>query len=248
MKGIIPSLKRASPTILSCIATIGTVATAVLAVRATPKALISCSNLDVEHFENGKDDPTPAEYLKVAWKPYIPAVAVGLGTIVCILSANGLNRKQQATITSAYVLLENAYKEYKNKLKDIYGEETDTEVRKAVAKDNYTGDPDVTDGKLLFYDEYSNRYFERTMEEVIDAEYHLNREFILEGDVKLNKFYELLGLPGTELGAVVGWDCESAAAFFGYQWIDFEHDLVVMDDGLECYIVHMPFAPTREFA
>lgn len=248
MKGIIPSLKRASPTILSCIAAIGTVATAVLAVKATPKAIEYIQMNTGYNHDGVMEVPSKEEIVKATWKNYIPAVAVGLGTIVCILSANGLNRKQQATITSAYVLLENAYKEYKNKLKDIYGEETDTEVRKAVAKDNYTGDPDVTDGKLLFYDEYSNRYFERTMEEVIDAEYHLNREFILEGDVKLNKFYELLGLPGTELGAVVGWDCESAAAFFGYQWIDFEHDLVVMDDGLECYIVHMPFAPTREFA
>lgn len=248
MKGIIPSLKRASPTILSCIAAIGTVATAVLAVKATPKAIEYIQMNTGYNHDGVMEVPSKEEIVKATWKNYIPAVAVGLGTIVCILSANGLNRKQQATITSAYVLLENAYKEYKNKLKDIYGEETDTEVRKAVAKDNYTGDPDVTDGKLLFYDEYSNRYFERTMEEVIDAEYHLNREFILEGDVKLNKFYELLGLPGTELGAVVGWDSESAAAFFGYQWIDFEHDLVVMDDGLECYIVHMPFAPTREFA
>lgn len=248
MKGIIPSLKRTSPTILSCIAAIGTVATAVLAVKATPKAIEYIQMNTGYNHDGVMEVPSKEEIVKATWKNYIPAVAVGLGTIVCILSANGLNRKQQATITSAYVLLENAYKEYKNKLKDIYGEETDTEVRKAVAKDNYTGDPDVTDGKLLFYDEYSNRYFERTMEEVIDAEYHLNREFILEGDVKLNKFYELLGLPGTELGAVVGWDCESAAAFFGYQWIDFEHDLVVMDDGLECYIVHMPFAPTREFA
>lgn len=248
MKGIIPSLKRASPTILSCIAAIGTVATAVLAVKATPKAIEYIQMNTGYNHDGVMEVPSKEEIVKATWKNYIPAVTVGLGTIVCILSANGLNRKQQATITSAYVLLENAYKEYKNKLKDIYGEETDTEVRKAVAKNNYTGDPDVTDGKLLFYDEYSNRYFERTMEEVIDAEYHLNREFILEGDVKLNKFYELLGLPGTELGAVVGWDCESAAAFFGYQWIDFEHDLVVMDDGLECYIVHMPFAPTREFA
>lgn len=248
MKGIIPSLKRASPTILSCIAAIGTVATAVLAVKATPKAIEYIQMNTGYNHDGVMEVPSKEEIVKATWKNYIPAVAVGLGTIVCILSANGLNRKQQATITSAYVLLENAYKEYKNKLKDIYGEETDTEVRKAVAKDNYTGDPDVTDGKLLFYDEYSNRYFERTMEEVIDAEYHLNREFILEGDVKLNKFYELLGLPETELGAVVGWDSESAAAFFGYQWIDFEHDLVVMDDGLECYIVHMPFAPTREFA
>lgn len=248
MKGIIPSLKRASPTILSCIAAIGTVATAVLAVKATPKAIEYIQMNTGYNHDGVMEVPSKEEIVKATWKNYIPAAAVGLGTIVCILSANGLNRKQQATITSAYVLLENAYKEYKNKLKDIYGEETDTEVRKAVAKDNYTGDPDVTDGKLLFYDEYSNQYFERTMEEVIDAEYHLNREFILEGDVKLNKFYELLGLPETELGAVVGWDSESAAAFFGYQWIDFEHDLVVMDDGLECYIVHMPFAPTREFA
>ena len=248
MKGIIPSLKRASPTILSCIAAIGTVATAVLAVKATPKAIEYIQMNTGYNHDGVMEVPSKEEIVKATWKNYIPAAAVGLGTILCILSANGLNRKQQATITSAYVLLENAYKEYKNKLKDIYGEETDTEVRKAVAKDNYTGDPDVTDGKLLFYDEYSNRYFERTMEEVIDAEYHLNREFILEGDVKLNKFYELLALPGTELGAVVGWDCESAAAFFGYQWIDFEHDLVVMDDGLECYIIHMPFAPTREFA
>lgn len=248
MKGIIPSLKRASPTILSCIAAIGTVATAVLAVKATPKAIEYIQMNTGYNHDGVMEVPSKEEIVKATWKNYIPAAAVGLGTIVCILSANGLNRKQQATITGAYVLLENAYKEYKNKLKDIYGEETDTEVRKAVAKDNYTGDPDVTDGKLLFYDEYSNQYFERTMEEVIDAEYHLNREFILEGDVKLNKFYELLGLPETELGAVVGWDSESAAAFFGYQWIDFEHDLVVMDDGLECYIVHMPFAPTREFA
>lgn len=248
MKGIIPSLKRASPTILSCIAAIGTVATAVLAVKATPKAIEYIQMNTGYNHDGVMEVPSKEEIVKATWKNYIPAAAVGLGTIVCILSANGLNRKQQATITSAYVLLENAYKEYKNKLKDICGEETDTEVRKAVAKDNYTGDPDVTDGKLLFYDEYSNQYFERTMEEVIDAEYHLNREFILEGDVKLNKFYELLGLPETELGAVVGWDSESAAAFFGYQWIDFEHDLVVMDDGLECYIVHMPFAPTREFA
>lgn len=248
MKPVIPKLKRASPTILSCLGVIGVVATAVMAVKATPRALKICGDLQLDHFEKGEEEPTNLDYVKAAWKPYIPSVAIGLGTIVCILGANGLNRKQQAAITSAYIFLNNAYREYKEKVKEVYGEDADCEVRKKVAKENYSGDTEVSDGKLLFYDELSCRYFERTMAEVLDAEYHTNREFILEGDVKLNKFYELLGLPLTELGEVVGWNSDSAAAFFGYQWIEFEHDLVTMDDGLECYILHLPFMPSPEFA
>lgn len=248
MKPVIPKLKRASPTILSCLGVVGVVATAVMAVKATPRALKICGDLQLDHFEKGEEEPTNLDYVKAAWKPYIPSVAIGLGTIVCILGANGLNRKQQAAITSAYIFLNNAYREYKDKVKEVYGEDADCEVRKKVAKENYTGDTEVSDGKLLFYDELSCRYFERTMAEVLDAEYHTNREFILEGDVKLNKFYELLGLPLTELGEVVGWNSDSAAAFFGYQWIEFEHDLVTMDDGLECYILHLPFMPSPEFA
>lgn len=248
MKPVIPKLKRASPTILSCLGVVGVVATAVMAVKATPRALKICGDLQLDHFEKGEEEPTNLDYVKAAWKPYIPSVAIGLGTIVCILGANGLNRKQQAAITSAYIFLNNAYREYKEKVKEVYGEDADCEVRKKVAKENYSGDTEVSDGKLLFYDELSCRYFERTMAEVLDAEYHTNREFILEGDVKLNKFYELLGLPLTELGEVIGWNSDSAAAFFGYQWIEFEHDLVTMDDGLECYILHLPFMPSPEFA
>lgn len=245
MKALVPKLRRASPMILSCLGAIGVVATAVTAVRATPKAWNLCYEVWDES-EEGRE-PTTFDYVKIGWKAYIPSVAIGAATILCIFGANGLNKRQQSAVTSAYVLLDQAYKEYRGKVKELCGKDGETDIRKAIAKDHYKGGFDVSDDKLLFYDEISERYFERTMAEVIDAEYYLNRNFILEGRVKLNDFYDLLDLPKTELGSVVGWSADSAAAFFGYQWIDFEHDLVIMDDGLECYILHIEFTPNVDF-
>ena len=72
------------------------------------------------------------------------------------------------------------------------------------------------DQKMLFYEEYSERYFERYEREIMDAEYHLNRNFVLCGYASLNDFYEFLGLEPTELGEEVGWTTDD-----GIQWVDF---------------------------
>lgn len=254
MKGFVPKLNRASPTILTCIGAIGVVATAATAVKATPKAMAMIEQFG---YEKGSDENpildmeyTPLtfpEMVKVAWKAYIPSIAIGAATILCIFGANGLNKRQQAAITSAYALLDQTYKQYRDTVKELYGDDADVRVRKELAKSDLNDIHKPEEGKLLFYDEASSRYFERTMLEVMDAEYHLNREFITEGRVCLNDFYDLLGLPKTKLGATVGWSIDSAVAFFGYQWIDFEHELVELEDGLECYILHMEFAPSPDF-
>ena len=94
----------------------------------------------------------------------------------------------------------------------------------------------------LFYDEHSNRYFEATIEQVIQAEYHLNRNFTLRGYVYLNEFYEFLGLSITEYGDVMGW----AVNYDEIYWVDFNHRKVAMDDGLEVYIIETPYEPTYE--
>ena len=254
MKGLVPALKQASPTILTILGAVGVVGTAALAVRVTPEAYRAIRRKEIEVNEkelHPEDDRnlTIKETIKVAWKFYIPAASVGLATILCIFGANGLSRRQQASLASAYALIDQAYKEYKTKAKELCGDDVDQEIRKAIVKQRLEvdqNDLNLTDGKLLFFDELSGRYLERTMAEVLDAEYHLNRLFITEGSVKLNDFYDLLDLPKTEVGAIVGWDADSAAAFYGYQWIDFEHDLVEMEDGLECYILHFPNMPTYE--
>lgn len=246
MKSLVPSLKRASPTILTFLGAVGVVATAVTAVRATPKAMRMIQER-IDEEEGVFPQLTTAEKVRVAWKAYIPSIAIGAATIVCIFGANGLNRHQQASIASAYALLDRTYKEYRSKVISLYGKDADTKIREGIAKDYYEDHDENLEpigGKHLFFDEFSGEYFERTMLEVLDAEYQMNRTFVLEGRVKLNDFYEFLGLPKTKLGETVGWDIEDGISFYGYQWIEFDHELVTMDDGLECYILHIPYQPS----
>lgn len=235
---------RHSATILTCLGAVGVVATAVTAVQATPKALKLIENKSYEYDE----ELTPVEIVRTTWKCYIPAIMIGTGTILCIVSANKLNKRQQASLISAYTLLHTTYENYKKKMKDVYGENADATVREEMAKEEYREcyiEPDA--GKQLFFDFFSGQYFERTMEEVIDAEYQLNRKFALEDYVGLNEYYELLGLDPVTFGDALGWSIGAGENFYNYKWIDFEHELVKMDDGLECYIIHMLYPPTADF-
>ena len=106
-------LRKASPTILTCIGAVGVVATAVLAVKATPKAL---RLIEIAEDHRHDDDPnwtwsplTKTEIIKTTWKCYVPAVVTGAATIICIFGANTLNRRQQASLASAYALLNRTY-------------------------------------------------------------------------------------------------------------------------------------------
>ena len=76
----------------------------------------------------------------------------------------------------------------------------------------------------------------------MDAEYHLNRNFILRGETNLNEFYEFLGLEPTDAGCELGWDLWSGEMYYGNSWIDFEHHLVTSDNG-DYYRIEYPFEP-----
>lgn len=91
------ALKRASPTILSCLGAFGVVATAILAIRATPKALECIEDAkETKSPENG-EKLTRLETIAACWQCYIPATVTGIATIWCIFGANVLNRRQQAS-------------------------------------------------------------------------------------------------------------------------------------------------------
>lgn len=246
-------LKRHSSTILTCIGVVGVVGTSVMAVRATPKAL----RLIDEATDEKGEKLTKLETIKVAGPAYIPSIVMGTATISCIFGANVLNKRQQASFASAYALAENAYKEYRNKVKELLGEETDNQIRDAIAKDKREdidvyvpgyGSLDSSGEIKLFYESYRGKYFESTIEAVQNAEYHLNRNFAMRGYAALNEFYEFLGLSPTKEGDVLGWSQWTLEEEYGASWIDFDHRLTtVADDGLECYFIDMPIPPTLNF-
>lgn len=236
--------KRNGSTILTCMGGAGVVATTVMAVKATPKALRLLDNAKEEKGE----ELTKLEIVKTAGPIYIPTIVVGVSTLTCIFGANILNRKQQAALTSAYALLDSSYKEYKKKVNELYGDDADRQVKNEIAKDKYEeSKPEVSNNKRLFFDEYSGRYFQSTMENVLRAEYELNRMLSRDWGVFLNEFYEVLGLERTDYGDFLGWSSCELCDTYWYSWVEFEHQKVVMDDGLECYIITMLTEPTFDF-
>lgn len=236
-------LKKNGSTILTCIGGVGVIVTAVMAVKATLKAL---RLIEEAEKEKGKK-LTKTETVKVAWTPYIPTVLVGASTIACIFGANVLNKRRQAALMSAYALLDSSYKEYKQKVEDLYGEEADKKIREEIAKDNYEEDgignsnfeEEEDDGKLLFYDEYSQRYFRATSEAVLRASYELNKILVDDCYASLNELYNLLGIPNTDFGDRLGWSSTHMFEMYWSSWINFSYEKVTMDDGLECYIMHV---------
>lgn len=247
-------VKRNASTILTCLGGVGVVATTITAVKATPKALRL-----IEEAEQKKGERlTKWEKVKTAGPTYIPTVGFGISTLVCVFGAHILNQRQQAALMSAYALVDQSYKDYRRKLKELYGEEVDQEVREAIAiekaedvgvRGSYLGTTcdlslEENNGKpQVFYDEHSGRYFESTVEQVLNAEYHLNRNYILRGYSYLNEFYDFLGINETDYGSVLGW----APNDEGMYWIDFNHRKLESDEGKDVYVIEMPFEPTYDF-
>ena len=237
-------VKRNASTILTVVGGAGVVATSVMAVKATPKAMMLLEEAKKEKGE----ELTTLEVVATAGPSYIPAIVTGVSTIACIFGANALNKRQQAALMSAYALLDNTYKDYKRKVEELCGEGSDKEIRRELAKDKYEANSvAVEEGKQLFYDEFSERYFESTMENVIRAEYELNKKISQWGGANLNEFYEHLDIPQVDYGEFLGWSSGSLMETKWAQWLDFEHEKVVMEDGLVCYIITISDEPMYDY-
>lgn len=236
--------KRNSSTILTCVGAVGVVATTVAAVKATPKAM----RLMEQAKEEKGEELTKVEVVKIAGPAYIPTVLLGASTLACIFGANVLSKRGQASVMSAYALADNAYKDYKKKVDELYGEEAGAAVRAGIAKDKYEEQkPEVDENKQLYYDFYSQRYFESTPMQVKDAEYRLNRSLFMDDCAYLNEWYHLIDLEPLEHGLDFGWSTCANYDMYWQTWVDFHHQKAVMDDGLECIIVSFAQEPYPDF-
>ena len=206
------TLSRHSPEILIGIGIAGMLSTTVLAVKATPKALLLMEErkreLEVEKL-------TPIETVKTTWKCYVPAAVSGVASIACLIGSNSVNTKRNAALATAYKISETAFSDYRAKVIETIGEKKEKTVRDKVSKEQITNNPVnhteiiVTGkGKTLFYDNHSGRYFYSDLELIKRAANKLNRDIItdpFDGGVTLNQFYEEIGLSGTATGDALGW-------------------------------------------
>lgn len=259
-------LRKHSSTILTFMGTVGVVATSVLAVKATPKALrlieaekMKRNTKKLEEHINGEDndwevpcelisDLKPLEKVKVAWKPYIPAIITGASTIACIWGANYLSTRSQASLMSAYALLDNSYKEYRKRTKEMIPEES-TNIEHAIIKSKYNPEMQLDDDKELFYDMQAMRYFQSTMDDVKRAEELLNQKLATKGYACLNDFYDILGLKHVPYGYQLGWSTMISDKIYAYSEVllEFDYDKGTLDDGMEFTMITINYSPEIEY-
>lgn len=241
-------LHKNAPTILTCVGAVGVIATGVTAAKATPKVMKTLEACEAEK----ESSLTTIEKIQIAAPHYIPSILIGAGSIACIFGANTLNKHQQATLISAYTLLDTSFKEHKKKVEELYGEDANSQVRSEIVKDRYNEvEIETEDNKLLFYDNFSRRYFNATTEDILNAKYELNRRLRVNTGACLNEWYELLGnddLPPKPEFNELGWSEGILESHYWALWIEFDEDEVVMDDGLECRIISFRYDPVIDFA
>lgn len=239
-------IKENAAALLSAAGAMGVAATAVLTAKAVPKADDAIWLARQEAIARD-ERPTWRETVLPAVPAYLPAIAMGAGTIGCILGANALSRRQQAALTSAYAALEAAFQTYRERAAMLGGSELDRAIADADERERADREDDNPpwDETQTFYLSCAEKpiFFERTMEEIMAAEYCINRNFVLRGNVTLNELLAFLRLEPVEDGENIGWDQYIGESLYGYSWIDFVHRHYTTDDGLTICAIDTPFPP-----
>jgi Family of unknown function (DUF6353) len=205
--------KQNSPTILSAVAVGGVVATAILAVRATPKAVRRIEQLE----DHGELRVSRTEKVKETWTLYIPAGLSGLATVGCIIGANAIGTRRNAALLAAYTLVDSTFREYKDKVVEKLGEAREQhEIGDSIMQDRIDKNSPSSEviimagGDQLCYDSLTGRYFKSDIETLRRAENEINRR-IIAGDMyaSQNEFYEQVKLPNVDIGDELGWNIDN---------------------------------------
>lgn len=254
-------LQKHSPEILTGIGIAGMITTTVLAVRATPKALILIeeekrrqnSELLEEAKKKGSDccarvdKLKPIELIRTTWVCYIPAALTGVLSVSCLIGASSVNIRRNAALATAYSLSESALKEYQEKVIETIGEKKEQEIRDSIAKDKLKHDPVVNKeviitgrGETLCYDTITSRYFKCDIEKLRRVENELNKRLLSEMYISLNDFYYEIGLRSTDMGEDLGWN-------IGNGLINLEFSSQLAEDETPCLVIGYRVAPRYDF-
>ena len=247
-------LGKHSPEILMVVGAVGAVTSTVMACKATLKvndilAAHDATVATIHDVQEGKVQIKAGEEyteedvkkdltttyvqtgLKIA-KLYAPAVILGTLSIGCMFGSNHILQKRNAALTAAYVTLDKAFGNYKERVTERFGDRVQSELEhgiKAVEVESKVVNEDGTEETIKSYvDEVDGAHspYDLIFDEMIDewqpdAQYnkwHLaqvedtaNRRLRTQGYLFLNDVYRMIGRynSGTMIvkpeGQIVGW-------------------------------------------
>ncbi len=166
---------------------------------------------------------TGLKYVKL----YAPAVILGTLSLTAIISSNNILRKRNVALAAAYTAVDKSFKEYRGRVVERFGKELDRELRynikakeieetvtdengkeKTVKKTIEVADPNEYSDYARFFDDGCagwSKNAECNLMFLKQQQAHANTLLKRDGMLFLNDVYEMLGIPKTKAGQVVGW-------------------------------------------
>lgn len=163
---------------------------------------------------------------KVA-KLYAPSVVLGALSLTAILASNNILRKRNVALAAAYAAVDKSFKEYRGRVVERFGKEIDKELRYNIkAKEieevekKEDGTEEVTKKTVNVVDPNTYSDYARFFDSGCtgwdkDPEFNLmflrrqqayaNNRLKAKGYLFLNEVYDMLGIPRTKAGQIVGW-------------------------------------------
>lgn len=208
------TLVKHSPEILTGIGIAGMITTTVLAVKATPKAIML---IEEKKKTEGVEKLPPVEVVKTTWKCYIPPVVTGVLSASCLIGATNVSLRRNAVLATAYKLSETALSEYQDKVVETIGEKKEQVIKEKVVQEKVEKNPAsnseiiiTNNGTATCYDYSSGRYFKSSINKIKEAQNAINERLLhsMCGSVSLNDFYDELDLPHIDVGEILGWNTD----------------------------------------
>lgn len=240
--------RKNAPTILSTIGMIGVISTAMLAVRDSKKAEVLICKRNEYKLDKYGESLTKSEKVIAAAPAYLPSILSGVATISCIYGANHINKNRQAMLMGAYGYLNNCFTEYKDAVKELYGEDADDKVVDHIIQ---TKEPDklvdIRDNEILVYEVYSDSYIKTTKNKIDIAIANINRHFVLFGALSINNFLDYLDVDEVDSGDTYGWSFYKHEELGIDTWLDVNLAKVTTPDDHPLYRIDWNIAPSTDY-
>ena len=181
-------------------------------------------------------------------KLYGPAVTLSAVGIGCLLGAHGIMKKRNVALMAAYKAIEQSFGDYRQRVREELGEETDRKYhlglrdevvteetvdengkKKKVKTTKTVIDPNKHSQYARFFDESSmhwNKIPEYNLVFLKAQQNYANDLLKARGHVFLNEVYDMLGIPRSQAGAVVGWVLGEGDDFVDFGIFDSTDDKV----------------------
>ena len=168
------------------------------------------------------------------------------GWKICKFAKKYISLYENEKEVSLYTLSESTLKEYQEKVVETIGEKKEQSIRDSVSKDKMVKNPvrevilTESGGNTICYDVLSGRYFKSDRDKITRVMNELNRQMRDEMYVTLNDFYYELGLDGTKMGDILGWNIDK-----GY--IDLAFSSQLDANGTPCLVIDYQVAPVYDY-